>query len=86
MRLDKPIATVPDAGPDRLALRDAIASLPHRQKNALILRFYADLSVRETASLMDCPEGTVKTLTRKGLAALRLTPEVREMKEAPDAG
>lgn len=78
--------TSPGPDPDRVALREAIALLPHRQKTALIYRFYADLSVHETAELMDCPDGTVKTLTRKGLAALRLQPGITDLKEVHDAG
>lgn len=84
-RLDPPRETVPDTGPDRIALRDAVAALPHRQKVAVILRYYLDLSIEETSFLMDCPEGTVKTLTHKGLATLRFLPEVGDLKGATDA-
>ena len=41
------------------------------QRTALVLRFFADLSVAETAAAMRCPEGTVKTLTRAAIASLR---------------
>jgi RNA polymerase sigma-70 factor (ECF subfamily) len=54
-----------------VAMRAAIASLPERQREALVLRYYADLSVAEVAKAMRCPEGTVKTLTSRGVAALR---------------
>ena len=60
-----------------VTVRRLVAALPRREKTALILRYYLDLSVRETADLMGCPEGTVKTLTRRANQALRreLEPE-----------
>jgi DNA-directed RNA polymerase specialized sigma24 family protein len=54
-----------------LAVRDALATLPTAQRQALILRYFADLSVRDTAKAMRCPENTVKTHTRRALDALR---------------
>jgi RNA polymerase sigma factor (sigma-70 family) len=54
-----------------MAIRVAVMKLPERQRRALVLRYYADLSVREVADAMHVPEGTVKTLTRKAIAALR---------------
>jgi RNA polymerase sigma-70 factor (sigma-E family) len=54
-----------------LAVRNAVAQLPVRQRTALVLRYFADLSVAETAAAMQCPQGTVKTLTREAIAALR---------------
>ena len=56
---------------DAVAVRDAILMLPERERRALVLRFFADLSVRDTAAAMRVPEGTVKTLTRSAIAALR---------------
>lgn len=54
-----------------LAVRAAVRRLPRRPRTALVLRFFLDLSVQETAEVMQCPEGTVKSLTRKGLSLLR---------------
>lgn len=56
---------------DRLAVRAALRELPQRQRTALILRFYVDLSVEDTAGVMRCSPGTVKAHTAKGVAALR---------------
>jgi RNA polymerase sigma-70 factor (ECF subfamily) len=53
-----------------LTVRREVLALPPRQRWALVLRYFADLSVRETADAMRCPEGTVKTLTRTALLAL----------------
>lgn len=69
---------------EAIALRHAVAALPRRQKAALILRFLEDRSVAETARLMDCPEATVKTLTRQGLTALRLQDDVHALREVGD--
>jgi RNA polymerase sigma factor (sigma-70 family) len=54
-----------------VAVRRAVSLLPLRQRTALVLRYFADLSVAETAEAMRCPPGTVKTLTRQAILALR---------------
>ena len=54
-----------------LAVRTAVVRLPERQRRALVLRYFLDLSVAEVASLMRCPQGTVKTLTFQAIASLR---------------
>ena len=54
-----------------IVVRAAVAALPTRQRTALVLRYYADLSVAQVAEVMGCPEGTVKTLTSRAIAALR---------------
>jgi len=60
----------------RLDVREALATLPPRQRATLVLRFYCDLPVGQTADILGCSSGTVKSQTAKGLAALRreLTP------------
>jgi RNA polymerase sigma-70 factor (sigma-E family) len=52
-------------------LWSALGKLPHRQRAALVLRFYEDLSERDTARLLGCRAGTVKSLVHRGLAAMR---------------
>lgn len=59
---------VPD---DRLVLREALAALPPRQRQAVVLRHYAQLSVSEAAEVMQCAQGTIKALTYQGIASLR---------------
>ena len=54
-----------------LAVRDAVAALPERQREAIALRYFADLSVRDSAAVMRCAEGTVRALTAQAVAALR---------------
>ena len=63
---------VHDADPaTRVAVRTALATVPARQRAALVLRYYCDLSVEETAELLGISPGTVKSQTARGLAALR---------------
>jgi RNA polymerase sigma-70 factor (sigma-E family) len=64
----------PGQVPDRdavLDVRAALAALPPRQRATLVLRFYCDLTVTEAAKVLGCTEGTVKSQTAKGIAALR---------------
>lgn len=56
----------------RLLVREALMQLSDRQRTAVLLRFLEDLSVEQTAELMGCSTGTVKKLTARALAALRL--------------
>ena len=56
---------------DREVIRHALQSLPHRQRAALILRFYADLSEYETAEVLQCSVAAVKSLVSRATATLR---------------
>lgn len=49
----------------------ALQQLPHRQRAAIVLRFYEDLSEAETARVLGCPVGTVKSSVSRGLQRLR---------------
>ena len=60
----------PDAG-DTDALRRALLRLPPRQRTAIVLRFYEDLSEQQTADAMRCAPGTVKSLVSRGMETLR---------------
>ena len=56
---------------DVLGVRQAFAGLPERTRTAVVLRYYSQLSVAGTATAMGCAEGTVRSLTHRGLAGLR---------------
>jgi RNA polymerase sigma-70 factor (sigma-E family) len=55
----------------RQALMDALAQLPPRQRACVVLRYFEDLSVEQTAALLGCTEGTVKSQTSRALFSLR---------------
>jgi len=87
-RREHPVDQVPDAGlsgwmggldtgadrgaEERLILLAALAVLPPRQRAVLVLRFWEDLSVGQTAELLRVSTGSVKTHTSRGLATLRV--------------
>jgi len=53
------------------AVWQALQSLPERQREALALRFYADLPTDEIARLLGVRPATVRSLIHRGLAALK---------------
>ena len=57
-------------GEERRAAVAALRRLPPRQREALVLRYFADLPENETAQAMGVSRGTVKSTTARGLAAL----------------
>lgn len=56
---------------ERMALMDALATLPPRQRACVVLRYYEDLPVAEVARMLGVGEGTVKSQTSGGIAALQ---------------
>ena len=63
------------AGPDAydgLPLREAVSRLPEELRQVVILRFFADRTLAETAECLGLPVGTVSTRQRKALQLLRL--------------
>lgn len=73
------VAVVPDSRgcdeADHLAQRDelwrALHRLPRRMREVLVLRYWEDLSEADTAAILDCAPGTVKSQASRGLARLR---------------
>jgi RNA polymerase sigma-70 factor (sigma-E family) len=57
----------------REELLEALGQLPPRQRAAIVLRYFLDLSEAETARALGCSAGTVKSNTSKGLTRLRET-------------
>jgi RNA polymerase sigma-70 factor (sigma-E family) len=56
---------------DRLVLLQALNQLPARQRAVVVLRYWADLSIEDTAETLGCAEGTVKSQAARGLQTLR---------------
>ena len=56
---------------ERSAVVAALRDLPDRQREAIVLRYYADLSEAEIATAMGISRGAVKSHTSRGMAALR---------------
>jgi len=56
---------------ERDELWQAVVALPVRQRACVVLRFYEDLSERDTAQVLGCSIGTVKSQTSRALAKLR---------------
>jgi RNA polymerase sigma-70 factor (sigma-E family) len=69
---------------EREELAQALGELTRLQREVLVLRFFLDLSVAETAGVLDVPEGTVKSASHRGLQQLRglLDPADEEVRHA----
>lgn len=52
-------------------LWQALQQLPHRQRAAVVLRFYEDLGEAQVAEVMECSPGAVKSLVARGMDKLR---------------
>lgn len=68
---DVPAADPYDSVDQRDRLRRALASLPTKQRAAVVLRHYDDQSEAEVARILSCSVGTVKSQSGRGLARLR---------------
>jgi RNA polymerase sigma-70 factor (sigma-E family) len=83
-RRERSVAEPPDA-PDELPeitggdeVRNALAKLPAGMRAAVVLRYWADFSVADTARILRCSQGTVKSQTAKGIARLRESLDSRQ--------
>jgi len=78
LRLAGPDITPPDgpvdevlAGERRAGLMAAVNALPERERQVLVCRYFLDLSEAETAQVLACPLGSVKSRTWRALNRLR---------------
>jgi RNA polymerase sigma-70 factor (sigma-E family) len=76
--LDEPPAIADEPARDllvgletRAELLDALARLTSRQRAVLVLRYFNDLTEAQTAEILGCSPGTVKSNASRGLARLR---------------
>lgn len=67
---DRGVRTVDEDAADRDAVWQALQRLPDKQRAAVVLRYYEDLSVEETATVLGVSEGTVKSQVSRGLDRL----------------
>jgi RNA polymerase sigma-70 factor (sigma-E family) len=58
---------------DDAAMLEAVHRLPQRQREVLVLRYYADLSERQIADALDISPGSVKAHAHRALTTLRTT-------------
>ena len=73
---------------DRLAIQDALASLPARQREAIHLRYWRGLGTDEVARILSIPSGTVRSDLSRAMAGLRmlLLPSFPERRSADGLG
>jgi RNA polymerase sigma-70 factor (sigma-E family) len=73
---------------ERDSVREALRDLPDRQREAIVLRYYADLSEEEIAAAMGISRGAVKSHTARGMSALRAALEraTSQPADPPDSG
>jgi RNA polymerase sigma-70 factor (ECF subfamily) len=83
-RLAVPRSLEPDA--ERLDVERALSTLPRRQREAVVLRYYLQLDTREIAGALGINEGTVKSTLFRARAALAAALELDQDEEANDRG
>lgn len=74
----------PEPTPEQRAVLDAVAGLPRRQREAVVLRYYQDLTEAEVAGVLGCSLGTAKSQLSKARHTLGrvLAPEPAEDDDA----
>lgn len=70
-RLVAPMSATDDVEPVAGPLWDAMSSLPDRQRAALVLRYWLDLSDSDIATTLGCRPSTVRSLLARGVETLR---------------
>ena len=68
---EPPPAASAESGAVRLTVLSALAQLPNRQRAVVVLRYWEDRSIEQTAEIMRCSTGTVKSQSARALQTLR---------------
>jgi len=68
---DRTVPSTEGSAVDRVFVWEAILGLPPRQRTAIVLRFYEDLTEDDIAAVMRCRPGTARSLVARGMASLR---------------
>jgi RNA polymerase sigma-70 factor (sigma-E family) len=68
---DRPVPPEDGRVVDHLLLWPLVCALPERQRTVVVLRYYEDLSERETAEALGCAAGTVKSQAHDAMESLR---------------
>ncbi len=66
---------------DALPLKDAVSRLPQQLKEVILLRYWNDLTLEETARVLGIPRTTVSTRQKRALALLRVELADEEVSE-----
>jgi RNA polymerase sigma-70 factor (sigma-E family) len=69
---ESPTADDPSGFAQRDAMWELVQTLPPKQRAAVVLRYYEDMSEAETARVLGCSVGTVKSQTSRAIGALRV--------------
>jgi RNA polymerase sigma-70 factor (sigma-E family) len=86
---ERPTEELPEGGLDDHAaatasgedLWQALGRLPRRQRAVVVLRYFEDLSEAETAAVLECSRGTVKSQLSKAIAKLRVDPALLDQED-----
>jgi RNA polymerase sigma-70 factor, ECF subfamily len=83
-RLQPVIASLPTG--ERIDIERALSTLPRRQREAIVLRYYLQLDTREVAAALRVNEGTVKSTLFRARATLAEALGIHDTEEANDRG
>jgi RNA polymerase sigma-70 factor (sigma-E family) len=88
-RLKRPVEILTDRLPEsafsesapetRMVVLAALATLPPKARAVVVLRYWADLSIEDVASLLGCSPGNVRSQSTRALAKLRVELETKEI-------